>query len=332
MMSGRRVVVTQRFFDDATIAYLEANGCEVVVADLPPGMADGGLDHDALVETVRGAAGWIVGHARVTRELMTALPELQVISRRGVGYERVDLEAARDLGRVVCIAVGGNDATVADHAVALMLAVGHRFRETQERMIAGDFAILTGNDLFEKAVGIVGMGRIGRSLARRLQGFDCRILASTRAGLSDAAPPGVEWVDLDTLVRESDYISIHAPLTDETRFLFDATRIAQMKRSAYLINTARGGLVDDRALLHALRNGVIAGAGLDVYVSESDPAMQEVTEALIRLPNVVATPHSGASTHEGLARTNMAAARSVVAVLDGRDPQPECVVADGRCK
>ncbi len=329
-MSGRRVVVTQRFFDDATIAYLEANDCEVVIADLAPGMADGGLDHDALVAMVQGAAGWIVGHARVTRELMTALPDLQVISRRGVGYERVDLEAARDLGRVVCIAVGGNDATVADHAVALMLAVGHRFRETQDRMIAGDFTILTGNDLFEKTVGIVGMGRIGRSLAKRLQGFDCRILATTRGGSPDGTPPGVEVVDLDTLVRESDYISIHAPLNDATRFLFDADRIARMKPSAYLINTARGGLVDDRALLEALRNGVIAGAGLDVYVSESDPAMQAVTDALIRLPNVIATPHSGASTHEGLARTNMVAARSVVAVLNGGDPRPECVVADGR--
>ena len=329
-MSGRRVVVTQRFFDDAAIAYLAANNCEVVIADLPPGTADGGLDHDVLVKMAQGAAGWIVGHAWVTRDLMTALPELQVISRRGVGYERVDLDAARDLGRVVCIAVGGNDATVADHAIALMLAVGHRFRETQDRMIAGDFAILTGNDLFEKTVGIVGMGRIGRSLVKRLQGFDCRILATTRGGLPDGTPPGVEHVDLDVLVRESDYISIHAPLNDATRFLFDAGRIAQMKPSAYLINTARGGLVDDRALLEALRNGVIAGAGLDVYVSESDPAMQEVTDALIRLPNVIATPHSGASTHEGLARTNMVAARSVVAVLNGRDPQPECVVADGR--
>ena len=329
-MSGRRVVVTQRFFDDDTIGYLNANGCEVVIADLLPGMADGGLDHDKLVTMLDGASGWIVGHARVTRDLMAALPELQVISRRGVGYERVDLEAARDLGRVVCIAVGGNDATVADHAVALMLAVGHRFRETQERMIAGDFTILTGNDLFEKTVGIVGMGRIGRSLAKRLQGFDCRILAASRGGAAEDMPPNVEAVGLDTLVRESDYISIHAPLTDATRFLFDATRIAQMKPSAYLINTARGGLVDDAALLEALHNGVIAGAGLDVYVSESDPAMQEVTGALIRLPNVIATPHSGASTHEGLARTNMVAARSVVAVLNGGDPRPECVVADGR--
>jgi D-3-phosphoglycerate dehydrogenase len=137
-------------------------------------------------------------------------------------------------------------------------------------------------------------------------------------------------VDLNTLVRDSDYISIHAPLTDKTRLMFDAERIAQMKPGAYLINAARGGLVDDAALLAALKNGVIAGAGLDVYLSESDSSYQRITDELIRLPNVIATPHAAASTHEGLARTNMVAAQCVVAVLDGKEPAPECVVVDGR--
>lgn len=329
-MPDRQVVVTQRFFDAEAIAYLRGNDCEVAIADLPPGVADGALGQAELVELLKNAAGWIVGHARVTRELMAALPGLRIISRRGVGYDRVDLDAARTLGKVVCIAAGGNDASVADHTLALMLAVGHRFRETQSRMIEGDFSILTGHDVFGKTVGIVGMGRIGRSLVRRLQGFDCRVLAVTRGDLPAGMPSNVESIGLDTLVRESDYISLHVPLTDETRFLFDAARIAQMKPTAYLINTARGGLVDDRALLEALKAGVIAGAALDVYVSESDPAFRDVTDALIRLPNVIATPHSAASTHEGLARTNMVAARSIVAVLDGHDPAPECVVADGR--
>ncbi|RXZ64978.1 phosphoglycerate dehydrogenase [Pelagerythrobacter rhizovicinus] len=329
-MTSRRVVVTQRFFDAETVAYLEDNGCEVSLAELPAGQADGGLGRDELLRMLEGAAGWIVGHARVTRELLAALPRLQVVSRRGVGHDRVDLVAARELGKVVCIAAGGNDASVADHAIALMLAVGHRFRETQARMAEGDFSILMGRDLCEKTVGIVGLGRIGRSLARRLSGFDCRILAAVRGPLPDGIPPGVEPVDLDTLARESDYISIHAPLTDETRFMFDAGRIARMKPTAFLINTARGGLVDDAALLAALKAGAIAGAGLDVYLSESDPAYADVTAELVGLPNVIATPHAAASTHEGLARTNMVAARSVVAVLDGKDPARECLVADGR--
>lgn len=327
MASHRRVVVTQRFFDAATTQYLEGAGCQVVEAPLPEGQADGGLSHDELVERLAGAAGWIVGHARVTRELMAALPDLQVISRRGVGYDRVDLAAATDLGRVVCIATGGNHDTVADHTIALMLAVGHRFRETQAKMVAGDWSILLGSDLYRKTVGIIGLGRIGRALARRLSGFEAEVLVVA----SRADPvPGVTHVSLDELLARSDYVSVHAPLTPATRFLLDAGTMARMKPGAFLINTARGGLVDDAALLEALRSGHLGGAGLDVFVSETDPALKPVTDALIALPNVVATPHSGASTIDGLARTNMVAARSVVAVLDGGDPPAECLVADGR--
>lgn len=330
-MSERRVVVSQRFFDDAARQLLTGSGCVVVDAELPPGQADGGLSHDDLVALLDGADGWIVGHARVTRELMAALPTLKVVSRRGVGFDRVDIAAANDLGKVVCIAVGGNDASVADHAMALMLAVGHRFRETQNAMIAGDWSILMGSDLYRKTVGIIGLGRIGRSVVQRLKGFDARIMAvSGESGRAFAAEHGVSLVDLDALLERSDYVSLHAPLTPQTRFLIDAAALAKMKPDAILINTARGGLVDDRALFDALRDGRIAGAGLDVFMSESDPEYRAVTEALIALPNVIATPHAGASTREGLARTNMVAAMCALAVLNGEDPPAQCVVADGR--
>jgi D-3-phosphoglycerate dehydrogenase len=333
MGGNRRVVVTQRFFDQATIDYLEAAGCTVVQAELPPGQADGNLTEGELVAMLEGAAGWIVGHARVTRDLMAALPALQIVSRRGVGHDRVDLTAAAELGKVVCIAVGGNDASVADHTLALMLAVGHRFRETQAKMIAGDWAILMGGDLFRKTVGIIGLGRIGRSLVQRLQGFESRIFAATpHRDEAYAAANNIEYVDVDTLLSASDYVSIHAPLTPETRFMINAGTLARMKPGAILINAARGGLVDDRALLDALKAGVIAGAGLDTFVSESDPAYRDVTQALLALPNVIATPHAAASSREGLGRTNMVAAECVVAVLDGRGPPAPCVVADGRSR
>jgi D-3-phosphoglycerate dehydrogenase len=329
--TNRRVVVTQRFFDQATIDFLEGSGCEVVQADLPPGEADGNLTHDQLVAALDGAAGWIVGHARVTRELMAALPALRIVSRRGVGYDRVDLAAANDLGKVVCIAAGGNDASVADHTLALMLAVGHRFRETQANMIAGNWTILMGGDLFRKTVGIIGLGRIGRSLVQRLQGFEARILVvNSHRDAAYAAAAGIAYVELDTLLAQSDYVSIHAPLTPETRFMLNTATLARMKPGAILINAARGGLVDDRALLEALTAGTIAGAGLDTFVSESDPTYRDVTQALLELPNVIATPHAAASSREGLDRTNMVAAHCVVAVLDGRDPPAQCVVADGR--
>lgn len=332
-MASQRVVVTQRFFDDAARAHLTRNGCEVVEAELPPGQADGGLSHDQLVEILSGAAGWIVGHARVTRELQAALPDLKVISRRGVGYDRVDTEAANELGKVVCIAAGGNDASVADHTMALMLAAGHRLRETQARMNGGDWSILRGHELYRKTVGIVGLGRIGRSLVQRLKGFDCILIAvATESSREFAEKNEVHLVELDELLRRSDYVSIHAPLTEKTRFMFDAEALGRMKSEAVLVNTARGGLVDDAALLAALKDGTIAAAGLDVFVSESDPKLKAVTDELIGLPNVVATPHAAASTEEGLARTNMVAASCVVDVLSGGNPPAQCVVAGGRSR
>ncbi|WP_296594924.1 phosphoglycerate dehydrogenase [Phenylobacterium sp.] len=332
MGSGsRRVVVTQRFFDAASIAFLEQTGCEVVFTELPPGQADGDLSHDELASVLDGAEGWIVGHARVTRELLAALPRLSIVSRRGVGHERVDLDAARELGRVVTIAAGGNDASVADQAIGMMIGLGRRFRETQAQMIGGSWSILMGTDLYRKTVGVVGLGRIGRSVVRRLSGFEARVIAATsRPDPSYAVQAGVTFMDVQTLLRESDYVTLHAPLTPATRHMIDAASLSTMRPGAFVINTARGGLVSDADLLAALKSGHIGGAGLDVFESESDPRMRPVTDELIALPNVIASPHAGASTREGLARTNMIAARCVVDVFQGRSPPTECVVADGR--
>lgn len=326
-----RVVVSQRFFDDAAVALLHEAGCEVVLAELPAGKADAGLSHGDLVQLLAGADGWIVGHARVTRKLLAELPRLKAISRRGVGYERVDLAAARDLGRVVTIAAGGNDASVADQVIGMMIALGRRFREAQTQMAAGDWSILTGTDLYRKTVGVVGFGRIGRSVVQRLRGFEAQVLIATPHPDPDyARATGASFTDVESVLRESDYLTLHAPLNAQTHHLVNARTLATMKPGAFVINTARGGLVSDADLLAALQSGQIAGAGLDVFESESDPAMQAVTDALVGMPNVVAAPHAGASTIEGLARTNMIAAMAVVDVLEGRDPPGECVVAEGR--
>jgi D-3-phosphoglycerate dehydrogenase len=329
--SNRRVVVTQRFFDDATIQYLRANDCEVSIAELPAGKADGEVPPDVLRQWLAGAAGWIVGHARVTRELLEALPDLQIISRRGVGYERVDVDAVRSLGRVATIAAGGNDETVADQTIGLMLALGRRFREGQENLNRGSWAIPLGTDLYRKSVGVVGLGRIGRSVVRRLAAFECRILVhAPRPDAELAKMAGFEYADLATVLSQSDYLTLHAPLTPDTRFLVREETIRTMKPSTFVINTARGGLVEDRDLLAALKEKRLAGAGLDVFMSESDPSYADVTRELVTLPNVVAAPHAGASTREGLDRTNRVAAECVVAVLNGADPPVQCVVADGR--
>ncbi|TBU96754.1 phosphoglycerate dehydrogenase [Phytopseudomonas dryadis] len=329
--SPRKVLVTQRFFDAESLAYLQGNGCEVHMADLADGQGDGDLDESQLLALLAGADAWIVGHAWVTAALLEQLPRLKVVARRGVGHERVDVEAVLASGKVVTIAVGGNDASVADHALAMMLALGRRLGESKARMANGDWAISLGRELYGKTVGIIGLGRIGRGVARRVAGFDARVLAYTTCpdwqyGLES----GVRHVDLGTLLSESDYVTLHAPLLEDTRFLIDVAALGRMKPTAFLINTARGGLVDDHALLAALLDGGIAGAGLDVFLSETDPHHRATTEALLALPNVVATPHSGASTHEGLQRTNLIAAQCVVAVLNGDTPPAACVIADGR--
>jgi D-3-phosphoglycerate dehydrogenase len=168
-------------------------------------------------------------------------------------------------------------------------------------------------------------------VVKRLAAFDCRVLVHAPRQEADlAARFGFEYTDMNTLLSQSDYVTLHAPLTPETRFLIRDETIRSMKPTAFVINTARGGLVEDRDLLSALLDQRLAGAGLDVFMSESDPSYQSVTQQLASLPNVIAQPHSGASTREGLDRTNMIAARCVVAVLDGKDPPSECVVADGR--
>ncbi len=331
MSANRRVVITQNFFDEASLAYLRARGCDAEIVKLPAGQTEAMLGVAGIKDVVGDAAGWIVGHANITRDALQALPKLQIVSRRGVGYERVDIEAARDLGRVVTIAAGGNDATVADQVIGMMIAVGRRFREAQAQMQAGPWKILLGVDLYRKTVGIVGLGRIGRSLVQRLRGFEANILVATPNPDADyAAQTGLRYVDLETIWRESDYISVHAPLTPATRHIINAATIERMKPGAIIINTARGGLVSDADLLAALQAGRLGGAGLDVFESESDPAMREITDTLLALPQVVAAPHAGASTREGLDRTNMIAAECVVAVLDGQKPAAACVVVDGR--
>jgi D-3-phosphoglycerate dehydrogenase len=331
-MPGRRqVVVTQNFFDEKAIAYLQANNCDVSLPRLPTGQADGALSHDELFEIVSGADGWIVGHARVTRELLASLPRLKVLSRRGVGYDRVDFQAAKDLGMVVAIAVGGNEGAVAELTIGLMLAVSRRIVESQEQMKAGNWAILQGTDLSRKTIGIIGLGRIGRTLIQKLKGFEARFLVATpNPDQAFAEANNVTYVDTQTLLRESDYVSLHAPLTPATRFVINEASIRTMKPTAIVVNTARGGLVEDAHLLAALKEGRLGGAALDVFMSEGDPAYKQTTEELIRLPNVVATPHAGASSRESLDLTNMIASQSLVAVLDGGSPPAARVVADGR--
>jgi len=289
-VSARRVLVTPPNFDDEARAFLAAQGCEVV----SPTRVDLEWAHDELAREVAACDAWIVGPgARVTGALVASAPRVKAYARRGVGYERLDVEAIARAGAVALIAAGGNEDSVADQVIGMMLALARRMREQHLAMLDGDWRIRVGGELFRGTVGIVGLGRAGRAVARRLKGFETRILAAApRPDRDFARAEGIELVDLATLLRSSDFVTLHAPLNDATRHMVDAQALATMKPGAVLINAGRGGLVDDAALLEAL--------------------------------------HAAASTRQGLARTNMIAARCVVAVLDGTPPPEGCVVRDGR--
>src|ERR1700687_278288 len=328
---NRTVLATATFFDEAAIAFLQAHNCEVVLSGMSPGTPDTSLSRERIFELLRNANAWIVATAPVSREMLETFPNLRVIAKRGVGYDQIDVAAAKELGRVVTYAPGGNGPSVADHTIALMLAVAKRLCEFRELMRAGDWSVHPVTELYRKTVGLVGLGRIGRGVAQRLKGFETTILAFDEIPDREYANAnGIRFVDLPYLLRESDYISLHVPLTPTSRNLIDEAALASMKETAILVNTARGGLVDEAALLRALRAGKIAGAGLDVLLGEQEPAWRSTADELMSLPNVVVTPHVAGASREGLARGNLLAAQGIVAVFDGGSPAVECLVVDGR--
>lgn len=330
MTPSKDVLVTVRFFDREAVQLLTQQGYRVLTADVPYDGVDSVIS-PAMHAALETAEAWIVGIAPVSRELLLQYPRLRAVARRGVGFDTVDADAIRDLGRLLTNTPGGNEPSVADHAIGLMLTVGKRIVESHQRAQAGNWTVLVGTELYGKTVGLVGLGRIARQIVQRLRGFDVRVLACDVVRDDRyAAENGIEYASLDTVLAQSDFVSLHAPLTAETRHLLNARTLASMKPGAIVINTARGELVDDAALLEALRNGHLGGAGLDVLGSERDASLRPITEQLLALPHVVCTPHAAGSSREGLARSNQLAARCIIGALQGTTVPPHCVVADGR--
>lgn len=252
----------------------------------------------------------------VTRKVLDSNPHLRVVGNYAVGVDNIDLAAARELGVVVTNTPGALTAATADLTMALILAVTRRLVEGDQIMRRGanpgwQPLYLLGHSLQGRTLGIIGMGRIGKAVAVRAQAFGMKLICTSRTAGSD----GITRVSLDELLRSSDIVSIHCPLSPETRHLINAETLAKMKPDGYLINTARGAIVDEAALADALAGGRLAGAGLDVY--ENEPW---VDLRLVTLPNVVLLPHLGSNTVE--ARTEMArmVATDVAAVLMGQTP------------
>jgi glyoxylate reductase len=284
------------------------------------------LDRDQLLRRVRDAAALVADPTvPVDAELLDAAgPALRIVANFAVGYDNVDLAACRRHDVVVTNTPDVLTNATAELAVTLMLAAARRIGEAERTVRASrwtgwDPGELLGRELSGATVGIVGLGRIGTRVAELIRGFGPALLYTTRSARSETiwaeGRLGLERVVLDELVARSDFVTLHAPLTPETRHLVDTELLARFKPGAVLVNTARGALVDTAALVAALRNGRIAAAGLDVY--EHEP---QVDPALLELENVVLLPHIGSAT----ARTRDAMARlvaeNVIAVLEGRAP------------
>jgi D-3-phosphoglycerate dehydrogenase len=273
------------------------------------------------LERCGDADGLLVQYGAVTRRVLEGLPRLRVIVRYGVGVDGIDLAAATDRGvPVVNVPDYGTD-EVANHAVALLLALARKLARLDRQTRSGGWDVFRVGPVARLAgqtVGILGCGRIGWAVARKLGGFDVRLLGCDP--YVDTFPPGVRPVAFERLLAESDYLTIHCPLTPDTRHLFDAETLAWLRPTAVLINTARGGIVDTAALVEALQLGLLAGAGLDVLEAEPlDPA-----SPLLRMEQVIVTPHAAWYSEEGRSDLKRRAAEEAVRVLRGEPPR-HCV-------
>ena len=292
--------------DDLAVNLLQEHDCEIKKLE----EKDGPIP-EQLKKELPAADAVIAGLEDYGRELIESAGHLKVISRYGVGYDKVDLKAASDNHVAVTITPGANGDSVADLAMTLMLSCARNVVVMDNGIKGRDQARPSGVEMWGKTLGVVGAGRIGKGVAKRCTGFSMRILCYDQYKDEKFQKEcGAEYVDLDTLIRESDFITIHSPLTPETENMFGAEQFNAMKRDAILVNTARGGIVDETALYDALKNGVIRAAALDATVEEPP-----YDSPLCTLSNCILTPHAGAATREAASKMGLMAAQNVVDVL-----------------
>jgi D-3-phosphoglycerate dehydrogenase len=268
------------------------------------------LTADELREKISGYDALILGLDHCDKRVIEAADKLKVISRNGAGYDKVDLEAASRKNIVVTYAPGMNTLGVAELAMGLMYALARDIPNVAANARQGKWQRSQGWELAGKTLGLIGLGAIGGEVTKRALANDMHVIAYDPY----AKPyPNVELLPLDEVLQQSDILSLHTALTPETKYLINTERLAQMKKGAYLINTARGGLIDEAALYNALTHGKLAGAAMDAF--EQEPPENSV---LLGLPNFIVTPHIGANTRESVARANLQAAKNVLDILQGR--------------
>ena len=303
-MSAYTILVTARSFAKANrlpVNLLEEAGCDVIRPK----------DEEEWRELLSEADGVIAGLERYGPDTLNNCKKLKIISRYGVGCDAIDLDAARKKGIKVAYTPDANSDSVADLAIGLMLAAARHipYMDAMVKRNAPDRPL--GMEMWRKTIGVIGAGRIGKRVMKRASGFEMRILCYDTCKDDEAALRlGGVYTNLDTLCAESDFITIHLPLTGETRGIISTNEFKKMKKNAIIVNTARGGIVDENALYEALKNGSIFAAGLDV--TSDDPSLGG---PLYTLPNCVVSPHAGSATIEATHSMGMMAAENLLAVL-----------------
>lgn len=274
------------------------------------------LTADELIPLLDGVDGYIAGVDEVSAKVVTKAPStLKVISRYGVGYDQVDIKACGQRGIVVTNTPGVNAESVADLAFGLMLSVARQIPYADGQTKEGGWPRITGIELYGKTLGIIGLGAIGKGVARRANGFSMRVLAYDPAiDKSFCRQWEVEIASFEEVLSKSDFISLHLPLTERTKHIINSRTISMMKDGAILINTARGGLVDQQAVYQALKSGKLAGVGMDVFEVEPPGNLP-----LFELKNVVVTPHMGSSTVEAIKAMANLAVKNLIDVLNGKE-------------
>jgi D-3-phosphoglycerate dehydrogenase len=303
------ILVTARSFgsaDSKAIDLLQEHGCTVIRLKESSQCSL----RTQLEENIGKADAIIAGLEPYDASLLSLGKNLKVISRYGVGYDAIDQEAASRQNIKITITPGANGDSVADFAVALMLSAARHVPVMDQTLRGGKAQRPVGVELWQKTLGVIGTGRIGQGVIKRLSGFQMKILCYDMYQCEELKEHyGALYTDIDTLIRESDFITIHTPLTVKTENLFNAETFKQMKSRSVLVNTARGGIIDEGALYNALKEGEIGAAGLDVTLD--DPYHGKLCE----LPNCILTPHAGAATIEASSKMSLMAAENALAVL-----------------
>ncbi|MBI4355295.1 MAG: phosphoglycerate dehydrogenase, partial [Candidatus Omnitrophica bacterium] len=276
-----------------------------------------GLTGTALAQAIRGYDALVVrSSSKVTREVVDAADRLKVIGRAGVGLDNVDVEAASKRGIIVMNVPGGNTISTAEHTFSLLMALSRNIPQADASLRRGAWerSKYTGVELYGKTLGVVGLGKIGTEVAKRALAFGMRVIAhDPYLSLERARQLEIAVVDFEELLRSADYITVHTPMTDETRHLIGTKELQLTKQGVRLINCARGGIIDEQALAEAIKSGHVAGAAIDVF--EAEPPKDH---PLLKLPQVVATPHLGASTEEAQVNVAVEIAKQIADALLGR--------------